>query len=406
MSRTSSNLLSWVLAVAIIMTSAFALAVVRLTNVGGTPATNQTVTITLPGGEVREAESDDDDGLLYWLNSDGTRGALIDSLPSGTQISGGFGFTNVSGGGLNGLTTGALLVATGGAIALANEGDNNQTAVGGSATSTASSASSTSGDGSSGDGSSGDGGSSTSTSSTSGGTVAEGALDISGGACNLECTEGESVGSSGTCNVDLINSGPSDCGDVDWMVDSHPSGVGVSPASGTLGCGETQMVDISLDSPCSGSAASGDVIFSGSNCSGCSASANVGVTVNPPPMGRGELVIEGSIIIDLGEHDPNSTPCFEPSDKRVFRNDGDQEITVEIEWGEFFIEINGDTQATTITIPPGGTLEVMFNFNCNGFGGQSDNTQYDVDAVVTVRDAEGNLDGPGSLEVRVFVGPF
>ena len=70
------------------------LAVVTLMDPGGTAVPNQTVTITLPGMEPKEAESDDD-GILFWLDGDGNRGEEIDELPVGALISGGYGFSNV-----------------------------------------------------------------------------------------------------------------------------------------------------------------------------------------------------------------------------------------------------------------------------------------------------------------------
>jgi len=216
MSRLLSHrsLSTWVLALSLMLTTALALAVVRMTSPTGTPMTNQTVTISIPGGDPQQAESDDD-GILFWLTN-GSRGAQIGSLPPGTQISGGFGFTNVATGGMS-TTTKVLLtaLALGGGAALANSSDSSNNNTGGTSASSSSgdSSSTSSGDSSStssGDSSSTSSGDSSSTSSgdssstSSGGTSASSsggtsASSSSGGAMN----PGEL--SIGSVRVDLPN---------------------------------------------------------------------------------------------------------------------------------------------------------------------------------------------------------
>ncbi len=68
-------------------------AVVQITDPGqaGKPVPVETVTLTLPDGTEEEAKTDED-GILYWPD-----GTLVEKLPEGTIISGGFVFSDVTG---------------------------------------------------------------------------------------------------------------------------------------------------------------------------------------------------------------------------------------------------------------------------------------------------------------------
>jgi len=150
----------WLAAVCLMLVASLALAIVRITDPGGDVAANQSVTITLPGGETREAETDDD-GILFWLLGDGSRGAKVESLEPGTTLSGGLQYANLAGGG--GLFTptnaviGALVVAGGVAIASDGGSDNDPPATDPGGSSSGGDGSSSGGDGSSSSSSGGDG---------------------------------------------------------------------------------------------------------------------------------------------------------------------------------------------------------------------------------------------------------
>ncbi|TGD75327.1 hypothetical protein E4634_04870 [Mangrovimicrobium sediminis] len=66
-------------------------AIVTVLDPGGQPVVHKTVTITLPGQEPKEAETDDD-GILFWLD-----GSKVDELPPGTIISDGYSFEVTTG---------------------------------------------------------------------------------------------------------------------------------------------------------------------------------------------------------------------------------------------------------------------------------------------------------------------
>ncbi|MEM1112307.1 MAG: hypothetical protein AAGI11_10400 [Pseudomonadota bacterium] len=103
----SKRLSSWLLVLMLAFTPS-SWAIVTIMDPAGDPVPNQSVSITLPGGEVKEGETDDDGILFWWI--DGER-KPVDDLPPGTVIDGGLSFTTVDESGMS--TTAKVLIGVG-----------------------------------------------------------------------------------------------------------------------------------------------------------------------------------------------------------------------------------------------------------------------------------------------------
>lgn len=334
-SRYSALLLCLVL----VFTSLTAPAVVTVMD-GGIPVANQTVTITLPGAEPQEAESDDD-GILFWLNSDGSRGTRIDSLPDGSQLSGGYDFTSTTGWStakIVGVTAG--VIAGGFLIADTTESDSS---------------------------------SRNNSSPADDPVVVPPVVDPPAqpgpamlGVMPAELDLSREVDSACPAtigNFDVKNDAESGSESLSWNATVDNSNMSLSPTSGSVaaGGGSQTVTAQYLCNPDDAGTSTGTATING----GSAGTEMVSLTVNSSAAQAdpGMLVNDGPNSL-VAVHFIGSTSCPQSLGTIVIRNGGGTALVWNLGALDPFLNTSG---ASSGTLEPGETIEIAVSFPCAGF---------------------------------------
>lgn len=353
-----------VVSLTLLLTSTVAIAVVRILNPSGAPVSVQSVTITLPGNIEKKGETDDD-GILIWLD-----GSKPDNLPAGALISGGYSYSYVPATGMS--TTAKVLIGAavvGAGIAIADNGDSNSNSGGGSG-------------------------------EDPGETPDAALLEVTPSSLSITRTAGDPGCPVSMGSITVANMASSGGGSMTYTVSDAPQGFSYSANPMTVAPGGSEDIDVNF--VCSpDESASGTVTIEGtdvdSDASAGTSTVELSATVSTDELDPGELSIS-TTSVNLGEHDPNSTPCEQPSETVTLSNTGGEPISVELSSSESFI----DVAPTSITLGPGESVTITINFNCNS---SSFSFDFVNEAVIdiSVNDEGGENISDAAINVQVDV---